>query len=130
MRKTLGVLGALAMVLAITGTATGTIDRLIRGSDVKNGSLTWRDIAHGSIGPGRIANRSLTWRELAPRSIGPGRLAEGSIRFLVADRLTDTNPSFGGIRVVDVPGVAAGSGEPQDLSDGESLYPAVNLAAG
>jgi Collagen triple helix repeat (20 copies) len=49
MRKTVFVLGALALVLMIAAGATGQGRGLIRGSDIRNGSVTSADIKNGTI---------------------------------------------------------------------------------
>jgi hypothetical protein len=129
MRKTLTVLGIVALILAVTGTATGTINRLIHGSDVKNGSLTGRDVDNGSLTGRDLRNRSVDTRDIAGRSITAWRIAKGAVRLLERQRLTATHPTLG-INVVDVPGVPTSSGDPNAPNEGVALYPAVRLRAG
>jgi hypothetical protein len=61
MRKLLGVFGALALVLAVTGGALAG-KALITGADVRNGSLTGVDVRNGSLAAAELsaaARRSL-----------------------------------------------------------------------
>jgi hypothetical protein len=78
MKKSLTVLGALAVVLAITLPATAShlhrvfskdiVNGTIRSEDIHNGTLRSWDLARGSIGSGRIADGSVRLGDLTKQS--------------------------------------------------------------
>jgi hypothetical protein len=73
------VAATLALVFALTGTATAASITLITGRQVKDGSLSGADIANRSIGAKKMRLRSLTTKQLKRGSVTSGEIRNGSL---------------------------------------------------
>lgn len=84
------VASTLALVFSLAGTATATSITLITGRDVKDGSLTGRDLGARSVNAVKLKRHSLTGREVKRGSLPGADLADHSVgaNKLVARSLT------------------------------------------
>jgi hypothetical protein len=73
------VAATLALVFSLAGTATATSITLITGRDVKDGSLTGRDLANRSVNANKLKRHSLTGRQVEKGSLSGADLANRSV---------------------------------------------------
>jgi hypothetical protein len=82
------VAATLALVFALTGTATAASVVLITGRQVKDGSLTGADLANRSLGAKKLKLRSLTAKQLRVGSVTSAQVRNGSLT------LADASPAL------------------------------------
>jgi hypothetical protein len=73
------VMATVAMFLALSGSAVAAGKKLVRGSDIQNGSLTGQDIKDKSVPGAKIMPGSLTGTNFKDKSITGGKIAPGSV---------------------------------------------------
>ena len=93
------VVSTLALLFSLAGTATATSITLITGRDVKDGSLTGRDLAARSVNAAKLKRHSLTGREVKQGSLPGADLANHSVAAgkLVARSLTSRYLRLGSV---------------------------------
>jgi hypothetical protein len=105
-RSAYDVMAAIAFALAVAGGTAWAADT-ITGTDVVDGSLTYRDLATETIGSGRVLNDSLasadvkdstlSYRDIAPGTIGGGRIQDNSIKGADVDESTFGRPIYASV---------------------------------
>jgi hypothetical protein len=73
------VAATLALVFSLAGTATATSITLITGRDVKDGSLSGRDLANRSVSAKKLKRHSLTGLQVKKGSLSGADLANRSV---------------------------------------------------